>query len=191
MDRRRNRTVALFLLWLAAVAAPMAQLPDRTTPLFTREAIARAAARDTSPVLPQDSRTDWSRLRQNINEDIVVFTQGMAGRKGRLVSVDDATLTVIASGSPGATLVIPRTDITEVRQQSGRRRSPVGAVIGVLAGGALGIWSAGHLAYRQCGGSCEDEKLLIGAALVGLPIAGGVVGYRLGERQLTTIYLKP
>jgi hypothetical protein len=65
-------------------------------------------------------------------------------------------------------------------------------VIGAAGGFALGFASAVALADKQCGGSCADERMLIGASLVGMPIAGGLLGYRLpgGNRTLTTVYLK-
>ena len=33
------------------------------------------------------------------------------------------------------------------------------------------------LAFKQCGGSCNDEKFLMGASLVGFPVLGGSLGY--------------
>ena len=143
---------------------------------------------------PQDPRYDWSRLRQLTTIDIVLFAQGLAGGRCRIVAVEDAALTVVDLESPNrTTLRIPRTDVSEIRQWTGRRGSPLGAVIGAAGGFALGLASAVALAYKQCGGSCADERILIGVSLVGMPIAGGLLGYRLpgGNRTLTTIYLKP
>jgi len=186
---------ALFVLWLAGGAAAMAQAPGLARPAFTRQSITAALSHTTATTAaPQDSRDDWSRLRQLTKIDIVLFAQGLAGRNCRIVAVEDAALTVVDLDSQnGTTLRIPRTDVSEVRQWTGRRGSPLGAVIGAAGGFALGLVSAVALAEKQCGGSCADERILIGAALVGMPVAGGLLGYRLpgGNRMLTTIYVKP
>ena len=186
---------ALFVLWLAGDTAAMAQASDSARPVFTRQAITAALSHMTATIAaPQDPRYDWSRLRQLTKIDIVLFAQGLAGRRCRIVAVDDAALTVVDLESPNrTTLRIPRTDVSEIRQSTGRRGSLLGAVIGAAGGFALGFVSAVALADKPCGGSCADERILVGAALVGMPIAGGLLGYRLpgGNRTLTTIYLKP
>ena len=186
---------ALFVLWLAGDTAATAQASDPARPVFTRQAITVALSHMTATIAaPQDPRTDWSRLRHLTKIDIVLFAPGLAGRRCRIVGVDDASLTVVDLESPNRpTLRIARTDVSEIRQSTGRRGSLLGAVIGAAGGFALGFVSAVALADKQCGGSCADERILVGAALVGLPIAGGLLGYRLpgGYRTLTTIYLKP
>jgi hypothetical protein len=187
--------VALFLLWVASGTAATAQAPGTAKPVFTGHAITAALSHATAAIVaPQDPPYDWSRLRQLTNMEIVLFAQGLTGRRCRLVAVEDAALTVVDLESPGrATLRIPRTDINEIRQWMGRRGSRLGAIIGAAGGFGLGFASALALSYKQCGGSCADERILIGASLVGMPIAGGLLGYRLAgdKRVLTTIYLKP
>ena len=66
----------------------------------------------------------------------------------------------------------------------------VGAAVGVGAGVLAGFVTALNLAYKQCGTSCSDEKGLMALSLVGMPIGGGWLGYKLpgGNRALTTIY---
>ena len=193
MERRPS--FALFVLWLAAGTAAMAQAPDRAQPVFTRQAITAALLHVTATIAaPQGSRDDWSHLRQLKKSDIVLFAQGIAGRRCRIVDVDDTALTVLDLESPNrTTLRIPRLEVSEIRKWTGRRGSLLGAVIGAAGGLVLGFGSAIALADKQCGGSCTDERVLIGASLVGMPIAGGLLGYRLpgGNRTLTTIYLKP
>jgi hypothetical protein len=185
---------AVFVLWLAGGMAAMAQAPGSARPVFTRQAITAALSQVTATIAaPQDSSYDWSRLRQLTKIEVVLFAQGLAGRRCRIVAVDDAALTVVVLESPNrTTLRIPRTDVNEIRQWTGRRGSLLGAVIGAAGGFVLGYASAIALADKPCGGSCADEKILIGASLVGMPIAGGLLGYRLpgGNRTLTTIYLK-
>jgi hypothetical protein len=193
---KQRLSFALFVVWLAGSAA-MAQAPDSARPVFTRQAITAALSHATTTIaVAQDPRSDWSRLRQLTKNEIVLVAQGLAGRRCRIVAVDDAALTVMDLESQNrTTLRIPRTDVSEIRQWTGRRGSLLGAVIGAAGGFALGYVSAVALAQsdKPCGGSCADEKTLIGASLVGMPIAGGLLGYRLpgGNRTLTTIYLKP
>ena len=131
---------ALFVLWLAGGAAATAQAPGLARPVFTRQAITAALSHVTATVAAsQDPRSDWSRLRQLTKIDIVLFAQGLAGRNCRIVAVEDAALTVVDLDSPnGTTLRIPRTDVNEIRQWTGRRGSPLGAVIGAAGGFALG-----------------------------------------------------
>lgn len=185
----------LFVLWLTGGTAAMAQTPGSARPVFTREAITAALSHVTATIAaPQDPRDDWSRLRQLTKIDIALFAQGLAGRRCRIVAVEDAALAVVDLESPNrTTLRIPRADVSEIKQWTGRRGSPLGAVIGAAGGLVLGFGVAIALADKQCGGSCADERILVGVSLVGIPIAGGLLGYRLpgGNRTLTTIYLKP
>ena len=87
----------------------------------------------------------------------------------------------------------PCPDTFAIQTQTPRRReSLIGAVIGAAGGLVLGYVSAVHLANKQCHGSCGDEKALMALSLVGLPIAGGLLGYHAG-RQTTqeVIYREP
>jgi uncharacterized protein YqgC (DUF456 family) len=87
---------------------------------------------------------------------------------------------------------VPRDDVVEIRGTV-RRGSVVGAVLGASAGGVIGFFSAMSLAFKQCGGSCDDEKALMALSLVGLPIAGGLLGYYVGGSggRLETVYRAP
>jgi hypothetical protein len=193
---RSKCSVALFLLWLAGGAVAAAQVMGTAKPIFTRQAITTALSHETAMFMaPQEARHDWSRLRQLTNQEIVLVAGGLLDRRCRLVSVDDTALTVVDLESPngGPARLIPRTDVREIKQWIGPRRSRLGAVVGATGGLALGFTAALSLSYKQCGGSCADERILIGASLVGMPIAGGILGYRLfgDSRTLTTIYVNP
>jgi hypothetical protein len=95
----------------------MAQAPSLARPVFTRQAITAALSHATETIAaPQDPRHDWSRLRQLTKVDIVLFAQGLAGRRCRIVAVEDAALTVVDRESPNRTTRrIPRTDVSEIR----------------------------------------------------------------------------
>ena len=54
----------------------------------------------------------------------------------------------------------------------------MGAIIGAAGGFYMGMASAMNLAFKQCGRSCDDEGVLIALSLVGLPIGGGILGYK-------------
>jgi hypothetical protein len=73
---------------------------------------------------------------------------------------------------------IARADVVTVEGPARTRRGSVaGAVIGASGGFLLGLVSSVNLAFKQCGGSCTDEKALMALSLVGMPIGGGVLGY--------------
>jgi len=60
-----------------------------------------------------------------------------------------------------------------------RRGSRTGAIVGAALGGLAGFYMMVALAEKQCGVSCSDEQFLMGVSLVGMPIAGAIVGYYL------------
>lgn len=87
---------------------------------------------------------------------------------------------------------IRRSDVREIRGPERTRGSVVGAIGGAAGGFLLGGFFAVNLAFKDCGGSCSDEKALIGLSLVGLPIIGGVLGYRaFGRKTADVIYRAP
>ena len=61
------------------------------------------------------------------------------------------------------------------------RRGVIGAVIGAAAGAVLGVGLAIGYATRDCGGSCRDERVMIGVSLIGIPVAAGIAGYYIAK----------
>ena len=53
----------------------------------------------------------------------------------------------------------------------------VGAAVGATAGIVVGMLTAPYWMMKQCGRSCGDEGFMLGVSLVGLPVAGALVGY--------------
>lgn len=83
----------------------------------------------------------------------------------RVASLDDVVLRV------------PRQSVVSVARPW--KGSLAGGIGGAAGGLGLGFLTALKLAFKQCGGSCGDEKFLIGLSLVGMPIAGGLAGAKL------------
>ena len=194
---RAMRTGCVVLLAALIGPGPALRAQDASAPrrIFTAEAIERAVAGlPISDAAPQDSRSDWSGLSRLVDAEVIIDSAGQPSRRSRIVAVDETAMTVIdLDSSSRATLRIPRADVAAVRQWTGRRGSRLGAVIGAGAGAFLGFVTSLNLALRQCGASCNDERVLIGVSLVGMPIAGGLLGYYLpgGNRALTTVYVRP
>jgi hypothetical protein len=71
---------------------------------------------------------------------------------------------------------IPRSAVREIRLER-KRGSKVGAAVGATAGIVAGLLTAPYWMMKQCNGSCSDEQFMLGVSLVGLPVAGALVGY--------------
>lgn len=71
---------------------------------------------------------------------------------------------------------IPRGAVREIRLER-KRGSKVGAAVGATAGIVAGLLTAPYWMMKQCNGSCSDEQFMAGVSLVGLPVAGALVGY--------------
>ena len=122
---------------------------------------------------------------------VSIRTDRGAVLSGAFVSADATSVTFTRAGSSTAETV-RRTELVEVQVQRPRRGSILGAVALGAAGVFVGVGSAIYLAERDCGGNCTDEKFLIGASLVGLPVGGAWLGYRAFSRGGTeTIYARP
>jgi hypothetical protein len=84
---------------------------------------------------------------------------------------------------------IARDDVRTIVRPVRRRGSKWGAVAGAAVGGFLGFGAALSFGLRQCGESCKDEERWMVASLIGLPVAGGLLGYHgLARREAETIY---
>jgi hypothetical protein len=78
--------------------------------------------------------------------------------------------------------VFERDSVDIVATDPQRRLSISGAIGGAVGGFLLSIPISLHLAFKQCGGSCHDEGVLIAASTFGLPVVGGVLGARAFAR---------
>jgi len=94
----------------------------------------------------------------------------------------------------GAVETIARGDVAEIARCATVNRGPAAA--GAIAGGLAGVVAGWHLtrvlAMSPCHGSCTTNEGLIGVSLVGLPIAGGWLGYHaLAHKAEAVIYRAP
>ena len=78
---------------------------------------------------------------------------------------------------------IPKGDVREIRVER-TRRSKAGAVVGATAGIVVGMLTAPSWMMKQCGGNCGDEGFMLGVSLVGLPVAGALVGSLPREEEV-------
>jgi hypothetical protein len=78
---------------------------------------------------------------------------------------------------------IARADIEKITSTSKTGGSVPGAIGGVAVGAALGTVSALRLAFSTCG--CAFP--LVGLSFVGLPVLGGVLGYRTGIHDVQRV----
>jgi hypothetical protein len=86
----------------------------------------------------------------------------------------------------------PREDVSEIRVAGHRKGNKLMAVVGAGGGFLLGAYIGTALAFKDCGGSCGDEKFLIGLSVVGLPVALGLLGYYGGSHTVGgMVYLAP
>lgn len=190
------RSAVCCLLVLAVAIGPIGPTVRAQTEarpgVFTKDAIRRAVSGLAADVTQAAPLADWSQVRGlPASTEIAVSVSGGAPKAYEFVQADDAVLTVIDRQAPGRpTVRIPRDQVSEIRRWTGRRGSVLWAVIGAGAGFFVGFGTAIGLATRDCEGSCTDEKVLVGLSLVGLPTAGGFLGYWLGggNRTLTIVY---
>ena len=120
----------------------------------------------------------WANVRSlGAGKSIRITTRDGIRRDASFVSAGADEIVVSVKGV--TLLPIPRFDVTEIRRRSAG--SLVGGLAGAAVGGFLGFGSAISLALKQCGRSCSDERFLIGASLVGLPILGAVLGAKVIE----------
>lgn len=189
-----KRLIPFLMLLLASVGSPAsAQEADPERSRFDRAALRRALTDVPFQQATLDPRANWAQVRQlPESTEIFMSVRGGTMKKYRLVSVDDAGLTAVDLETTNRpTVRIARDDVSEIRGWQGRRGSIKGAIIGAGIGAFAGVVTALNLAFKDCGGSCTDEKLLIGLSLFGMPTGGGLAGYYLpGGRKLATIYLR-
>jgi hypothetical protein len=83
---------------------------------------------------------------------------------------------------------IRRADVLVVAEPPKKRGTALGAIIGGAGGFLIGFGLAVAIATEnQCGASCNDEEALMALSVVGIPIAGGVLGYHAVSRTTQSV----
>lgn len=164
------RIVAFCLCWIVILAAPGVRAQQTNAPANT----------------PNQS---WDALRQTLTGG-KLQVQRKDGKKfsGDLVSLSDTELIIERKGK---TETFKRDEVKNVWRVAppSRRKQVIFGAIGGGAGFIAGLTIAVGLGFKQCGGSCADEKTGIVAAVVGLPAGGVLAGRALaGNGKRTLIY---
>lgn len=146
------------------------------------------APAQTTTVPPQA----WDVLRQlPVNEPLRVERKDGKKFSGRLSAYSDVELLLERKGRIET---FPRAEVRRVWRVAppNRTKQQIFSGLGVGAGLLAGLLIGVSLGFKQCGGSCADERAGILGAMVGLPVAGGLAGRALaGRGKHTLIYVAP
>jgi len=137
----------------------------------------------------QGSDQAWAATRQlPAGEKLRVETKAGQKLEGRLSSVSDTELLLERKGK---TASFKRDELQKVWQVSppSRTKQSILTAVGAGAGFFAGLAIAINRGFKQCGGSCADEKTGALAAVIGLPVGGGLLGRMwAGKGKRTLIY---
>jgi hypothetical protein len=135
----------------------------------------------------------WDVLRQ-LQAGEKLRVERKTGKKkvsGKFISVSDTELVIERKRKNENFSRDEVKNIWRVAPPSRRKKAIFGAIggfVGFFVGLPLGV----GLGFKECGGSCADEGTGIIAALIGLPVAGVLVGRALaGNGKRTLIYSAP
>lgn len=147
------------------------------------------------PALPVQAKRDLGALVREYADSVsLAFTPGGLRYKSVVVKQDGVFVDGALIAATGEIIERrPRTDVVEISNLAVRRGSRVLGAAGAVAGLAAGLRIAyGILLSDEPCGTCRDEKIMATAAVVGMPIAGGVLGYHAHRHTVrTVIYLRP
>ena len=161
---------------VAGSVAPAAPAAPRESLTASAIRIARDITADP-PAAPQSRKRDWGNVRDlDTGSRVRVTLRSGIFKEGTLAEVDDDRVVLLSASNDR--IVVARVDVAEVSKPL--RNSIVGGLLGTAAGAALGVTSAFYFGLKHCGDSCKDEGLLVWGSLIGMPIAGGYGGARLG-----------
>ncbi len=141
---------------------------------------------------PALALSDWQVVRQiPAGQEVRVQLQNKRKVWGFLVTASDTELQL---EKEGVLTVLKQAEIKKVWHVTGvdRAKQRLFRGIGVGAGVFAGLLIAVPLGFQQCGGSCNEEKAAIAGAVIGLPVAGGLIGHKLaGNGKRVLIYSAP
>jgi len=135
----------------------------------------------------------WDVLRQLQTGEKLRVERKTSKKKvsGKFVSLSDTELVIERKRKNEGFSRDEVKNIWRVAPPSRRKKAIFGA-IGGFVGFFVGVPLAVGLGFKECGGSCADEGTGIIAGLIGLPVAGALIGRALaGNGKRTLIYSAP
>ena len=162
--------IAVFCLcWILILAAPSVRAQQASAP-----------------------NQSWDVLRQTlVAGNLQVERKDGKKFSGEMISLSDTELVIERKGK---TESFKRDDVKKVWRvvAPSRTKRTIFKAVGWTAGFLVGTIIAVEVGFKECDGSCADEKAGIAAALIGLPIAGLFAGMALaGKGNRTLIYSAP
>jgi hypothetical protein len=146
----------------------------------------------TPGILAQGNEAQsWEALGQiPVGENLQIERRDGKESSGKLVSYSDFELLLRTDNN---TESFNRNDVTKVWlvAPASRTRKALFGGLGAAGGFVAGLWIALSLAFKDCDGSCAEEKTGIVVSLVGLPAAGLFGGIALAGKRRTLIYSAP
>jgi hypothetical protein len=139
----------------------------------------------------EQSRPDWSRVRRlGSGTRLSVTVKGQRSRHLRFVAADEFQLVV--REPTGAQQAISRSDVAQIGTFK-PRNSATGAVGGAVLGVRAGSRIALNLGFNsRCQPSCGGVEALMLLSAIGIPVAGGLLGYHAFARSVeVVIYQAP
>lgn len=142
---------------------------------------------------PKAPNQSWDELRQLRAGEKIEVERKTASKKvsGNFASLSDVELVIKRKGKNES---FGRDEVEYVWRVAppGRRKQvifgAIGGTLGILFGAPLAL----SLGFKQCGGSCADEGVGIVALLIGLPVAGVLIGRKMaGNGKRALIYSAP
>jgi hypothetical protein len=125
------------------------------------------------------NQQDWQAVMQlPAAANVRVETKDKHKKTAWLVAATD---TEVKLEDDGEIFTFTRDEIKKLwhLREPNRTKQRIFSSIGLAAGTFAGIVIGTGLGLRQCGRSCDGEKAGVAAAIIGLPVAGGVIGYKL------------
>jgi len=124
----------------------------------------------------------WDLVKQTpLGEKLEVKLKDGRSAKGEMILASDSELSLSLKNQQAAEF--KRNEIREVRRvlppdpDKQKLFAGIGVGIGLMAGLAIAISQA----ERYCG-DCQDERVGVAVAIVGLPVGGALLGRKLGSR---------
>jgi hypothetical protein len=142
---------------------------------------------------PTASNQSWDELRQlRVGEKIEVERKTVSKKvSGNFAGLSDVELVIKRKRKNESFGRDEVKNIWRVAPPSHRKQVVFGTIGGTL-GILIGVPLAVGLGFKECGGNCADEGAGIVALLIGLPVAGALIGRKMagsGKRKL--IYSAP